>query len=607
MRFNAGYFGTCAVVLALLGTVLAGFILSVEKTTVPVTNYDYITDVSGLFSYSDVAEYVEYNPSTNYVGYTAGTTTPAFTSSPTANNYRYVVSAGESTHLTDISFTTSNGSDDYGTPTPAGEIRYMGANWNGVADYGPTGIAPTFGFTHGATKLSTILAGVNTTGVAQLTINITNNDFPLLIYGGTWNYTREYSGYPLNVWTNNYKTTMNETNAVPDQLIVNTADLMTTAYRGGASLWTTTADNVGVFTYVLQSQLNVVETIDSSFSIDATNNAVYGYMEPTAGVTLAGAGHIDWSNGYDNNEVTIKVLKPSSTASITLNVNSSTFTVGWASSVLKVWDSANNVVLNLGDWVGVQFTLNGSTGDVSFTPLYFDLSLVTVSDETTYTQVADDLINAGDISSIRFSAGVGVTVPHWQVVRTTVFLNTYNTVMYNPAINVKAYFPDLSEYRLNFYSFAIYGDSMTVNGYVGTVDNSNATVTFTVDGRTYTNKLTNVYVSEDDGHTWLAFANTNTKIDLGETTTHVVSFGGAWFFTTGLYEPVDSWQTVYNWDLNGAFHADAGQCLVIFFLILGGVVLIGHVYFKVNVRVYDWIVIIFAGFFAYVYFGGLIV
>ena len=114
-------------------------------------------------------------------------------------------------------------------------------------------------------------------------------------------------------------------------------------------------------------------------------------------------------------------------------------------------------------------------------------------------------------------------------------------------------------------------------------------------------------MSTDDGHTYLTFADINKRYDLGETTTDTVSFTGYWYFSTGLYEAVDGVTTEYVWDLDGAFHADAGQCLIIFFAILGGFVTIGHVYGRVTVKALDWAVIIFAGFMAYVYFGGLIV
>ena len=47
--------------------------------------------------------------------------------------------------------------------------------------------------------------------------------------------------------------------------------------------------------------------------------------------------------------------------------------------------------------------------------------------------------------------------------------------------------------------------------------------------------------------------------------------------------------------------------MIIFFAILGGFVVIGHVYGRVNVKALVWLIIVLAGFMAYVYFGGLIV
>ena len=634
MRFNAGYFGTCAVVLALLGTVLAGFILSVDRTTEPVTNYNYITDVSGLFSYSDVPAYIEYNPSTNYVGYIEDSTTPKYEASSTANNYRYVVSAGAvSTTTYTLSNINTSGSPSISLNPDYAESRGWHAfikpdstvqtydpriYWDGSDyDFGtPWAWAqPTNGDVCGVgspiensipqiTSLQTVLSAMDITGAFEkVEITITQTGaYPVLIYGGDWDISSIGQYYPYAV--------LNEDNAVPTDLEIDGATLTVKAYRNNTLMWEKPAVNVAVMHwYNARSNNNGISAVSCSATFDATITGlpVYGYMNPNAGVTLNGAGSIDWSNGYDNNEVTIKVLKPSSSAKLTITANASPFTVGWDSGVLKVWDSSNNVILTLGDWIAVQLTLNGSTGAVSFTPLYFDVSLITVADDTAYTQIVDNLITIGDISGISFSAGVGVTVPHWQIVKTTVFLNTYNTVMLDPALNIKAYFPELTDYRLNFYSFAIYGDSFTINDVPFTVNREAGTVTFTYLGVSVTQTLNNIYVSVEDGETYLNFANVNQRYDLGATDTEIITFTGYWYFTTGLYEPYTAYQTVYNWDLDGAFHADAGQCLIIFFLILGGVVLIGHVYFNVNVRVYDWIIVIFAGFFAYVYFGGLIV
>ena len=74
-----------------------------------------------------------------------------------------------------------------------------------------------------------------------------------------------------------------------------------------------------------------------------------------------------------------------------------------------------------------------------------------------------------------------------------------------------------------------------------------------------------------------------------------------------MYEPFTGTKVVYNWELDGTFHANAGQCLIIFLGIMAICVLVGKVYGGVNVRIFDWLVIIFAGFLALSILGGMVV
>lgn len=629
MRFNAGYFGAFAVTIALLGTVLGGFVLSLDRSTESYSSYNYITDVSGLFSYTDTPEYIDYNPSTNYVGYIDGSTTPKYENSTTANNYRYVAGAGAvwtSTYTIDESddygydYAESHGWLDWSGDSTVNGVYF---NWNGTGyNFGSATIngqpynAQITRAINGdnpeyrkVASLQAVLQDIlsNNAGVESMEITVSyNGSYPVLFYTGDW---RAVGGiFPRDkIAIDN----LNEDNSMPTKIIVNTATLGVQLYRNATLIYEGTSDNVAVLNHVSIKSANTGlndSPVSVDFSIDFTGFPTYAYMNPNAGVTLNGAGYIDWENGYHNNEVTIKMIKPANNSWIELTVNGSSFRVGWVSGTLQYWTTSPLRTVQLGDWLGVQFTLNGSTGDVTFTPLYFDLSLTDVAETTAYSVTDSDLIPTGDIDTIRFmNTNVGDTYPRWQVVKTTVFLNTYNTVMHDPSLDITDYFPDLTDYRLNFYSFALYGDSFDINGTTFTVDRNNATVSFDYNGTTVTQKLNNVYVSTDGGNTFVTFANVNQVYDLGATSDDTISFNGYWYFTTGLYEPVTGIRTVYNWDLDGAFHADAGQCLIVFFAILGGSVLIAHVYGRVNLRALDWIVIVFAGFFAYVYFGGLIV
>lgn len=69
MRKLKGYIGALIIVMALMGSILAGYALNVNGSTTTVNEYEKITDVSGLYSHSQEKTYLEYNPASNYTGY----------------------------------------------------------------------------------------------------------------------------------------------------------------------------------------------------------------------------------------------------------------------------------------------------------------------------------------------------------------------------------------------------------------------------------------------------------------------------------------------------------------------------------------------------------
>ena len=69
MKFDKGVVGVVIVVIALFGTIFAGYFLNVDQETVTVMKYDKVTDVSSLFNYTEQPDYIEYNPAKNYTGY----------------------------------------------------------------------------------------------------------------------------------------------------------------------------------------------------------------------------------------------------------------------------------------------------------------------------------------------------------------------------------------------------------------------------------------------------------------------------------------------------------------------------------------------------------
>lgn len=69
MRKVTGYIGALIIVMALMGSILAGYALNINGQSVVVNEYEKVTDVSGLYSHTDQKTYIDYNPASNYIGY----------------------------------------------------------------------------------------------------------------------------------------------------------------------------------------------------------------------------------------------------------------------------------------------------------------------------------------------------------------------------------------------------------------------------------------------------------------------------------------------------------------------------------------------------------
>lgn len=621
MKFAKGYFGACIVVLALLGTGLAGFFMDVEKDTRQTTNYEYVADVSGLFSYTDAPQYIEYNPSSNLTGYDTGI---IYTPSNVVNNYRYKVSDGASTSST---YTFSNSSSypwDFGTwrygHSDYGYLQLPKVQiyWDGSIDFGSS--VTNEGFTWNArinmdgnsssnyhvhiTKFSNILSAMNIgSQYATATINVTyDTTMPVMFYAGDW-VERQIAfndGYAYS-----YCATLNENNSMPDRFEINLSANLVSAYRGTELIWAEISDNVGVLAWyrtasVWGSDVNCSVTFDAVLR----EADVYGYMQPTAGVKATNTLST-WENGYSNSLIDLKIIKNGDTTtypqSVQLQIGSSLVGFIYTGSEFKLVEGAISDLdapnTTLGAWLGVQLRIDTLNGDIIVTPTN-DLNMLTSVQPTDYSTTLEDYFTPGVITEFKVSTGSATnTSLKFQVTNTMVFLNTYNVVMIDPAFDIEDYFPNYSEYRLNFYSFAIIGDAMTINGNTYPVNREDATITITdIGGFVHNHKLENIYITNVDGHTYITFVNANVRYDLGETVDTEVSFDGMWYFTTVLYKAVDGLETFWDWNIDGSFHANAGECLLIFIGIIALGVIVYSVFSRGKVELLDWLVIIFAVF-----------
>ena len=457
------------------------------------------------------------------------------------------------------------------------------------------------------TSLKAIIDSWGLSGYELYNVTLTHGTYPVYIAPKTptvWSYLTV--GDYTQPWASYFYTAGPSGNddTIIDRFLYSVTDDEVTAYIGDTEIWTANPSDVWVaYKYVL---------LDGSESIPANYQTTPASVNTTAQITPIMSNMATWQNGYQNDTITMTVQRfDLSGNNITIRAGSSWVTVliNTSGNIGVTGVGGSSFVLDIGVWRGVQLTINASEGWLAVTPSN-NLSYTSPIALDGTTRYIYDWYSGGDITQLSFST-TGQT-PYWQITNTTVFLDTYNAVMYDPSLRISDYFPDLDYWRLNFYSFATYGDSFTINNVLFTVDRTRGTVTWSLpigdDTETYTQPLNNIYVTNqdvgDETHIMLSFANNKAVYDLGQDLGNPITFSGLWFFTTGLYEAVTVLEEYYNWMLDSAFHIDEKQALVIFLglLVLGSLIAkgLGHISFKSL----DGIVVIGAGLIVVLILGG---
>lgn len=607
MHFESGKFGAVVVVIALCLTVVIGTCTDVTKVEVERTDFDYITDITGLFETEQVPEFIEYSPNSNFVGYSGPV---VYTTSNQPNNYRYVVSEGTSSTLQGV---TVNRNSNFGAPYNYDDgyvysfpCYYSGSTYDmgGPAYVGPQKLYNLTSNSNTTTDLGKILASlvpsIETYDTVEISVN-QNSTWPCFMYP----YSAIEKISNAQAWV-----VLTDANVIT-RITVNPVTLVATAYAGSSISFSCPANQF----FVQEGYTTIKDGSGASMSATLTPTVTtpptYGYADPQGGVRLTEGTVATWSNGYQIEEIKILIGKynfpqqsamyisfydsPGSSFDYNLWVSISSNGVS-----ITVYDHAyNGNSISMGKWTAVEISYNRITGVIMATPVG------TVLDYTETPMLRGEPVqlttgwsaseSVPQSSSFTFSTGARVPSPYFGVTYTSVFLNTYGVVMNDPSISIRDYWPDLEQYRLNFYSFALVGDSITLNGVNYPIGPDQTITVIDADGDEYTRTLTNIYVTTEEGHTYLTFVNDNLSLDLGETVTETISFSGLWYFTTALYEVIQTTGYEYEWTVDGTYSATAQQTLVIFLGLLVAGVLIGKVLIHHEFGMFDWLLIVGAG------------
>ena len=272
------------------------------------------------------------------------------------------------------------------------------------------------------------------------------------------------------------------------------------------------------------------------------------------------------------------------------------------------------ITMRIGNWQQYALEIDTQKGLVYFKGIHNILDRITqpfsfVNYTVTYSAIAadvSDVINGMAIERIYHEDNNGTVHPHFQVSRTMTYLNTYGFVMTDPTINIIEQFPNYNDLRLNFYSFAYYGEDVTINGHTMQVQNADIVLyyipqgtpiydpghTYIVgyydknvigeqgdpDAKELRTPLSNIYITwngiksenDEDRICSLTFVDSKLTIDMGNFLPNdlTVSFTGVWYFTTAIYEPYTAKETSYEMDWWKLSSLDRNGFILIFDLII---------------------------------------
>lgn len=633
MKFKSGYLGICIVVLSLLLGTAGSLLLNVDKTTEASTKYEYKTDITGLFDTSQEPQYINFNPATNITGYSplfpADSPNPTgldYAVSSSTNNYRILAqdstpvngpsgTVNNSTSLTQASLTypvnSSVGSSERvnsGALTArlsgqkvASLYTWVNSVWD-LSTYSEIEITLSYPALHAPTERAGFGMAIDIPASDPYT-SVTNGHYDTIkVFSDTLTFQYYHNG----AWS--------PASSLYDYyMIYGDATQRETYYSGGSP---TVSD------YSTSLSLSYTSTM--------TPRPSYDYIDPSQGVRNA-TGYVSpviWNNdtlttNYDNYAVSF-ILGPSMTDGVPNSFSYWSTEIYYRDNGLRLVDIIINH--NIGSGIGkitasVNVVGNYVIGPTEFLGNY-DNVLVTIDIRGTPTLTiypVVDFINYTNysvieepIASVSIDTGGTQNLDNlyvvssnsggrWLVSDTVVFLNTYNSVFVDPSINLANYWPDMTSYRYAFQSFAIYGDSITINGETYPIIDGNK---IEIDGKKYT--LDNFYLSYSEQNTAsITFKNINRTVELGDVTDKTVSFSGIWYFSTGLYEGSFTTTDSYAWDDNLIANINPQMVLLLSLGLLLGLSLLFIALFKVNVGTMDKVVLIFAGVVIICILGGL--
>lgn len=459
-------------------------------------------------------------------------------------------------------------------------------------------------------KLSTVLQSFSIPqGTTSIKITTNSSDYYTYdngVVSATLDKNLVYFSYLPNMIKDNGTTpSLNSEKDKKDYLVYDLTSNMCTVYTcEGVARYSGTPDDISIFYYEddetnkafyayqrdrdssqNQGFLTNITNRPTPFitlEITQTTGGVMKYADITKGYSIKpdNDGPITWNNTYENGDIKV-LFRANDTGgaySNTLTVANNNISINYTNNRFSVSLNSGSPV-DIGTWRNIVLDIDLINGKLYAIPVRTFNSFTNVTMDNTNILIGD-LVGAAPTNSIVW--GMTTNSFLFNVYSTDVFMNTYGVVMVNPTLDITHFFTDLNQfYRLKMYNFAIYGDSMTINGETLAVTDGKVTY----DDMTL--ELKDFNVTYADG--MVTIGDNHGIIELGEITTTNISMDGNWYFITDLERGYTAQKTIYDWDW-GTFIFDNTQFCVFYLGIMAAALIVARKY--CNLSIIDYMVLV---------------
>lgn len=553
--FASGVGGVCVCVLAIMGTILCGFVLGVDETATTKTEYSQVADTTGLFTTTTTPAFTDYNPAANWTGYKqnggTGLGGVSYSSSTKINSYPIPQNYDE---VYKVYFSPAGGTD-YADPPGLWLGDWVGGRTIIISDDQVVMSKQTSYVLQPRVKTVAQILTAGMLTYEYLEIDLINKVGDVSVRA----WAAPSSSWQLQTFNAssgslaNYVTWMmlplEQTSKTVKLLVYPEQDIVIGYDEVGAERFrSTTADTTIAFQQTAdQSQDDKVlfnKTTWAGVDIDPGMTFVYKgyqaaddkrYMDVSQGVVPTTTDKsTTWSNGYANGKIDMLIRwNPSATKTIfwmyqtidftdtsgavqtmTLYIEIDYYYKHWGndSIMIATSDMTENVGKNtkiayLGNFARGLYVSFDMTNDAltvygleSFRSFQDFTTLATPALTYTglYTETAGrtaQTVEGGITCSgmILGTQDADTTAPTIGIVETSVYLGDTALVMADPTIQPGAIWTGTDPWELRIYSFAYYGSSVQIQDSTGTLASFDVTgETVTVDGTDHT--LSNIYI-----------------------------------------------------------------------------------------------------------------